>query len=73
MNEPARGPRYRVSNLGFGFAVHDTESPQEYAHPAGRDKQHRSRNRLNSRILEIVPTRAQAQRIADQLNRKSGG
>jgi len=68
----AHRPRFRVSNLGYGFAVHDTAVRERYAHPAGRDKEHRSKNAFNSRILEVFPTRAQAQQRADELNRELG-
>jgi hypothetical protein len=59
--------RYVVNDLGFGFAVHDTRAPAEYVHPAGRDKQHPSKNVFNTRMVEIFPTLAQAQAHADEL------
>ncbi len=62
--------RFVVSNLGFGFAVHDAGSPQDYEFPAGREKEHPSTNQLNSRRVEICTTRVQAQRIADELNER---
>ena len=61
-------PRFRVSDLGFGFAVHDTEVAQQYAHPAGREKDHKSNNALNSRRVDVFPTRGMAQARADELN-----
>ena len=70
MSANSEDRRYVVSNLGFSYGVHDTHDPQEYAHPAGRDKQHISTNRLNSEIVEVVPTLAQALRIARELNEK---
>ena len=65
-------PRYRVADLGFGFAVHDTAQKQEYEFRAGKDSEHKSNNALNSRRLEIFPTIEQAQAFADELNRKAG-
>lgn len=62
--------RFVVSDLGFGFAVHDAGSPQDYEFPAGREKKHPSTNQLNSRRVEICTTRVQAQRIADELNER---
>ena len=63
-------PRFVVADLGFAFAVHDTQVPQPYEFLAGRDKEHKSTNRLNSARVELCPTREEAQRIADDLNRK---
>ncbi len=65
--------RFVVSNLGFGFAVHDTQAKAEYAHRAGQGKEHASNNVLNSERVEIFSTRGQAQAHADELNRKVGG
>ena len=73
MTDPTPGPRFRVSNLGHAFAVHDTAVHASYAFPAGREKKHPSTNACNTRIVEIVPTRAEAQRIADELNRSGEG
>lgn len=64
--------RYVVSNFGFGFAVQDTGEPAEYPHPAGKDQEHASSNRRNTKVLEIFPTRGQAQALADELNGKAG-
>jgi len=66
-------PRFRVSDLGFGFAVHDTRVSQEYAHLAGREKEQKSNNALKSRRVDLFPTRAQAQARADELNREDAG
>jgi hypothetical protein len=68
MTNERTAPRFRVSNIGYAFAVHDTAVRQEYAFEAGRDRAHRSTNPFNTRIVEIVPTSAQAQAIADRLN-----
>ena len=61
-------PRFRVSDLGFSYAVHDTGVSQDYAFRAGRDKEHNSTNALNSRRVDLFPTRAMAQARADELN-----
>lgn len=61
-------PRFRVSDLGFGFAVHDTRVPQDYGFTAGQGKEHKSTNALNSARLDVYPTRAMAQARADELN-----
>jgi len=68
--------RFVVNDIGYAFAVHDTGVPEEYGHPAGADKEHLSSNRLNSRMLEIFPTRERAQAYADKLEERaarSGG
>ena len=70
MSEPGTKKRFVVSNLGFGYAVQDTGEPAKYEFPAGRDKEHASSNPRNAKILEIFPTRAQAQVLADELNAK---
>lgn len=62
--------RFVVASLGFAFAVHDTQAKQEYAFEAGKGKPHKSTNQLNTRRVEICPTRVEAQRIADELNGK---
>lgn len=59
-----------VSDLGFVFAVHDTEVRQEYAFQAGRDKDHKSSNALNSRRIDLFPTREEAVRLVLELNAK---
>ena len=61
-------PRFRVSDLGFSYAVHDTGVSQDYSFPAGRDKEHKSTNALNTRRVALFPTRAMAQARADELN-----
>lgn len=60
--------RFVVSDLGFSFAVHDTQAKQEYAFLAGKDKPHKSSNALNSRRIELFPTREEAVRCARELN-----
>lgn len=68
--ESSNKQRFRVSDLGFAFAVHDTQVRQEYAFVAGREKEHASKNVLNGRRIDVFPTRAQAQALADELNAK---
>jgi hypothetical protein len=60
--------RFVVSDLGFGFAVHDTRAKQEYAFEAGKDKPHKSSNALNTRRIDLFPTREEAVRLALELN-----
>jgi hypothetical protein len=60
--------RFVVSDLGFTFAVHDTERKQGYAFRAGKDKPHKSSNTLNSERLDLFPTREEAVRRARDLN-----
>ncbi len=62
--------RFVVSDLGFAFAVHDTQAKQEYAFEAGKGKAHKSTNPLNTRRVELCPSRAEALRRAAELNEK---
>jgi len=62
--------RFVVSDLGPFFAVHDTQSKQEYAFRAGKDKAHKSSNALNTRRIELFQTREEALRLALELNEK---
>ena len=62
--------RFVVSDLGFTFAVHDTQAKQQYAFEAGRDKTHKSSNAINTRRIELFPTREEAVRLALELNEK---
>lgn len=62
--------RFVVSDLGFTFAVHDTQKKQAYAFRAGKDKAHKSSNALNSERLDLFPTREEAVRKALELNQK---
>ena len=68
MAQHPSGKRYIVSNFGFGFAVQDV-----LAHvPQGPGKKGEelpdSSNPRNAKVLEIFPTRAQAQAYANELN-----
>ena len=62
--------RYVVADLGFAYAVHDTQAPAEYAFEAGKGKEHKSTNKLNTRRVDIFPTKAEAVRCALELNRR---
>ncbi|MSR61509.1 MAG: hypothetical protein EXS08_03545 [Planctomycetes bacterium] len=62
--------RFVVSDLGFTFAVHDTQAKQDYAFQAGKDKAHKSSNALNTKRVELYPTREEAVRAALELNEK---
>jgi hypothetical protein len=62
--------RFVVSDLGFTFAVHDTEMRQQYDFEAGKDKPHKSSNALNSRRIDLFPTREEAVRLALELNER---
>jgi hypothetical protein len=70
MTSPPKKRRFVVSDLGPFFAVHDTQAKQEYAFSAGKDKPHKSSNQLNSRRVELFPTREEAVRAALALNEK---
>ena len=70
MASPQKKRRFVVSDLGFSFAVHDTQARQDYAFPAGKDKAHKSSNVLNTRRIELFPTREEAVRAALELNQK---
>jgi hypothetical protein len=68
MTSPSKKRRFVVSDLGPFFAVHDTQAKQAYAFRAGKDKAHKSSNALNTRRLELFPTREEAVRAARELN-----
>ena len=70
MASPQKKRRFVVSHLGPFFAVHDTQAKQEYAFRAGKGKPHKSSNPLNSRRVELCPTRDEALRLAQDLNEK---
>ena len=58
--------RYVVSNVGYGYAVHDT---QGRVHDG--DGPPRSRNRLNAPILEVCSTREMAVTLAAVWNARA--
>jgi hypothetical protein len=62
------GKRYIVSNFGFGFAVQDTLAHIAQEPNKKGEKVPDSANPRNARVLEIFPTRAQAQTYANELN-----
>lgn len=68
MVDPRAGKRYVVSNFGFGWAVQDTGERVSYERRGKTDKTEASNNLRNARMVELFPTRAQAQDHADQLN-----
>jgi hypothetical protein len=70
MPTPQKKRRFVVSDLGPFFAVHDTQAKQEYAFRAGKEKAHKSSNALNTRRIELFPTREEALRLARELNEK---
>jgi len=70
MSTPPKKRRFVISDLGFTFAVHDTQAKQDYAFRAGKDKNHKSSNALNSERIDLYPTREEAVRKALELNEK---
>jgi len=70
MTSPPKKRRFVVSDLGPFFGVHDTQAKQEYAFRAGKEKTHKSSNPLNTRRIELFPTREEAVRLARELNEK---
>ena len=62
--------RYVVSDIGFAYAVHDTQARQDYEFEAGKEKDHISTNELNTRRVDIFPTFLEAIRAAEELNRR---
>ena len=69
-NTPKRR-RYVVSDLGFTYAVHDTQVEQEYAFESGKDSEHPSSNPLNSERVALYATRDEAEREALRLNEQN--
>ena len=68
MSEPRTTPRYIVSNIGCGYAVHDTQASYERLSGEDRKGTLPSTNAFTSRIVETMPTRHAAQRLANKLN-----
>ena len=72
MAQHPSGKRYLVSNFGYGYAVQDTaQRIKQGLNPKG-DEIPDSSNPRNARVLEVFPTRAQAQARADELNAREG-
>lgn len=68
MPETQRSKRFTVSDVGFGFAVHDTWAPYQRLTGEERGKLPDTTNELTSRIVEVFPTREAAWRHARRLN-----
>ena len=64
--------RFTVSNIGYGFAVHDTQRVYQRLTGEERGSLPDSKNELNSRIVDVYPTRIAAQRAANELNERYG-
>jgi hypothetical protein len=62
------GKRYLVSNFGFGYAVQDTQAHIAQGPGKKGEELPDSSNPRNAKVLEIFPTRAQAQAYANRLN-----
>lgn len=61
--------RYIVSDIGCGYAVHDTQVTYQRLEGEERGNIPPSTNAFNSRIVDIYPTRDAALRAAQRLNR----
>jgi len=71
MAEHPSGLRYVVSNFGYGFAVQDTHDHLAQVPGKKGEDLPDSSNPRNARVLDIFPTRAQAQAYANELNAKA--
>ena len=70
MAQPPKKSRYTVSDIGCGYAVHDTQVIYQRLEGEERGEIPPSTNELNSRIVDIFPTRMTALRRAQELNRE---
>ena len=68
MAQHPSGLRYVVSNFGYGFAVQDTAAHIAQIPGKKGEELPDSSNPRNAKVLEIFPTRAQAQAYANELN-----
>jgi hypothetical protein len=68
MAQHPSGKRYIVSNFGFGYAVQDTQAHIAQGPGKKGEELPDSSNPRNAKVLEIFPTRAQAQAFANDLN-----
>lgn len=68
MSKAQEDRRFAVSDIGYGFAVHDTRAPYQRLQGEERGKLPDSSNELTSRIIEVFPTREAAWRYARELN-----
>lgn len=60
--------RYVVSNVGYGFAVHDTKGRVHNRNTDPDKGPARSTNRRNAPILQVCSTREMAYALASKLN-----
>ena len=72
MTKETKKQRYVVCDLGFAYAVYDTQVEQEYAFRAGKDAKHLSSNELNSVRVDLLPNMTEAVRVAMELNARAG-
>jgi hypothetical protein len=72
MSDDSQKPRYVIADLGFAFAIQDTQVPQDYAFRAGKDSKHLSSNEVNSARVELLPSIAEAVRRTAELNAQAG-
>ena len=68
MVDPKANKRFVVSNFGFAWAVQDTGERVEYKRRGKNENTELSNNPRNARMVDVFPTRAQAQDRADELN-----
>ena len=71
MADPNANRRYIVSNFGFAWAVQDTGDPVAYLRRGKNENTEKSSNIRNARMVDVFPTRIQAQQHADELNAKA--
>ena len=70
MAEKAADSRYIVGNIGYGYAVFDTRARIEQQPVKEGVDLPDSSNPFNARIVEVFPTRVNAQVYADVQNGK---
>ena len=71
MAQHPSGLRYVVSNFGFGFAVQDTADHITQGPGKKGEELPDSSNPRNAKVMDIFPTRAQAQAYANELNARA--
>ena len=67
MSQPEQR-RFIVSNIGHAFAVHDTQHPYQVLKGEERKDTPATTTAFTTRIVDSFPTRAAAQRRANELN-----
>ena len=72
MVEKATDKRYIVGNIGYAYAVFDTRARIEQEPVKEGQDLPDSSNPRNARIVEVFPTRVNAQAYANELNARSG-